>query len=104
MILEVPGVEVASKKPSKNDKKMKSRWEGILASIFGRFWWVLEAKLGRKTKPRQAKTREDKGREGKEREGKGKGRERQGLEGKSVAAVILRPGGGVHPTLRGRPP
>ena len=37
MILKVPGVEVGSKNQSKIDQKMKSRWEGILASIFERF-------------------------------------------------------------------
>ena len=55
MILEVPGVEVGSKNPSKNDKKMKSTWEGILASIFDGFWWVLGGKLGGKIEPRGIK-------------------------------------------------
>ena len=45
MILKVLGVEVGSKNQSKIDKKMKSRWEGILASIFHGFWLILEAKL-----------------------------------------------------------
>ena len=31
---------------------MKSTWEGILASIFDRFWWILGAKLGGKIEPR----------------------------------------------------
>ena len=31
---------------------MKSRWEGILASIFLGFLWILEAKLGSKMEPR----------------------------------------------------
>ena len=51
---------------------MKSRWEGILASIFLGFWWVLVAKLGRKTEPRgsrdrtrQDRTGQDKGRHAK---------------------------------------
>ena len=34
---------------------MRSTWEGILASIFHRFWWVLGAKLGRKIEPRSKK-------------------------------------------------
>ena len=33
-IFEILGVEVGSKNQSKIDQKMKSRWEGILASIF----------------------------------------------------------------------
>ena len=39
------GVEVGSKNRSKIGQKMKSRWEGILASIFHGFWAILEAKL-----------------------------------------------------------
>ena len=34
-----------SKLRAKIDQKMKSSWEGILASIFDGFWWILEAKL-----------------------------------------------------------
>ena len=34
---------------------MRSTWEGILASIFHRFWWVLGAKLGGKIEPRSKK-------------------------------------------------
>ena len=34
---------------------MKSTWEGILASIFHRFWWILGAKLGGKIEPRSIK-------------------------------------------------
>ena len=45
MILKVLGVEVGTKNRSKIDKKMKSSWEGILASIFHGFWSILEAKL-----------------------------------------------------------
>ena len=41
----VRGLEVGSKNRSKIDQKMKSRWEGILASIFHGFWSILEAKL-----------------------------------------------------------
>ena len=55
MILEVPGVEVGSNNPSKNDQKMKSTWEGILASIFNGFWWILGGKLGGKIEPRGIK-------------------------------------------------
>ena len=46
MILKVLGVEVGTKNRSKIDQKMKSSWEGILASIFHGFWSILEAKLG----------------------------------------------------------
>ena len=45
MILKVQGTEVGSKNQSKIDEKMKSRWEGVLGSIFHRFWWVWKAKL-----------------------------------------------------------
>ena len=37
----------------KIDQKMKPTWEGILTSIFHRFWWVLGPKLGRKIHPRR---------------------------------------------------
>ena len=55
LIREVLGVEVGSKNPSKNDQKMKSTWEGILASIFNGFWWILGGKLGGKIEPRGIK-------------------------------------------------
>ncbi len=45
MILKVLGVEVGTKNRSKIDQKMKSSWEGILASIFHGFWSIWEAKL-----------------------------------------------------------
>ena len=45
MILKVPGVEVGSKSRSKIDQKSMLTGEGFLASIFHRFWWILEAKL-----------------------------------------------------------
>ena len=71
----------------KNLSKMNSRWEGILASIFNGFGWILGAKLGpsweRKSsqdRPRQAKTKEDKGSEGKGKEEEGKGLEGKGVE------------------------
>ena len=53
MILRVQGIEVGSKNQRKIDKKMESRWEGILESIFNRFWWIFERKLGWKMKPRE---------------------------------------------------
>ena len=49
---EVQGVQVGSKKRSKIDQKMKSTWEGTLASIFYGFWWILGGKLGSKIEPR----------------------------------------------------
>ena len=45
MILKDPGVEVGSQNRSKIDQKRNLTWEGILASIFHGFWWILEAKL-----------------------------------------------------------
>ena len=79
---------------------MESRWEGILASIFNGFWWILGAKLGpswegksSQDRPRQAKTKEDKGSEGKGRERKRKGRDWKGKVWKSVAGEFFRPGG-----------
>ena len=107
----VRGVQVGSKNRSKIDQKMRSTWEGILASIFNGFWWILGAKLGpswegksSQDKPRQAKTREDKGSEGKGRERKRKGRDWKGKVWKSVEVDFLRGGGRVYPTFRGRPP
>ena len=41
-------VQVGSKNRSKIDQKRRSTWEGILASIFDRFWWILGGKLGSK--------------------------------------------------------
>ena len=79
---------------------MESRWEGILASIFNGFWWILGAKLGpsweRKSsqdRPRQAKTKEEKGSEGKGRERKRKGRDWKGKVWKSVPVDLCRAGG-----------
>ena len=54
-ILKVRGVKVGSKNRLKIDQKMKSTWEGILASIFHRFWWILGAKLGGKIEPKSIK-------------------------------------------------
>ena len=45
MIFGVRGVQIETKNRSKIDQKMKSSWEGILASIFHGFWSILEAKL-----------------------------------------------------------
>ena len=45
MILKVLEVEVGTKNPSKINLKRSSTWEGLLASIFHGFWWILEAKL-----------------------------------------------------------
>ena len=42
---EGSGVEVGSKNRSTIDQKSMLTCEGILASIFHRFWWILEAKL-----------------------------------------------------------
>ena len=47
-IFKVRGVQVGSKNRSKIDQKRRSTWEGILASIFERFWWILGGKLGSK--------------------------------------------------------
>ena len=49
------GVQVGSKNRSKIDQKLRSTWEGILASIFHRFWWILGGKLGGKIEPRGIK-------------------------------------------------
>ena len=79
---------------------MESRWEGILASIFNGFWWILGAKLGpswegksSQDRPRQAKTGQDKGSEGKGRERKRKGRDWKGKVWKSVPVDLCRSGG-----------
>ncbi len=51
MILKVQGPEVVSKNPSKIKEKLKSRWEGVLESLFHRFWWVWKVKLAGQTEP-----------------------------------------------------
>ena len=56
---------------------MKSRWEGILASIFNGFWWIFGSKLGRKIEPRQDKTGQDRARQDKTRQDKDKDKTRQ---------------------------
>ena len=52
MISRVQGVEVGGKNRCKIDKKMESRWEDILGSIFSGFWWIFGGKLGGKMEPR----------------------------------------------------
>ena len=112
MTFGVSGVQVGSKNRAKIHEKMRSTWEGILASIFNGFWWILGAKLGpswegksSQDKPRQAKTREDKGSEGKGRERKRKGRDCKGKVWKSVDEEFFRPGGeGFAGPLGGVPP
>ena len=52
MILRVQGIEVGGRNRLKIDRKMESRWEGILASIFDGFWWIFGGKLGGKMEPR----------------------------------------------------
>ena len=108
MILKVEGVEVGSKNRSKIDKKMESRWEDILGSVFNGFWWILGAKLGGKIEPRRAKTGQDTPRQGKRREGKGKEEEGQGMEGERCGKVwggtrgtFCARGGGFTPPLGG---
>ena len=90
--------------PSKNDQKMKSTWEGILASIFNGFWLILGNKLGpswegksSQDRPRQAKTGQDKGSEGNGEKRKRKGREGYGEVWKSVDGEFLRAGGKGSP-------
>ena len=48
LILKVRGVQVGRQNRSKIDPKRRSTWEGILASFFDRFWWILGSKLGSK--------------------------------------------------------
>ena len=51
----VRGVQVGSKNRSKIDPNIESNMEGILASIFHRFWWILGGKLGGKIEPKSIK-------------------------------------------------
>ena len=55
MIFGVRGVHVESKKLSQIDQKRRSTWEGILASFFDGFWWILGGKLRSKIDPRSIK-------------------------------------------------
>ncbi|MEC7567933.1 MAG: hypothetical protein VYA01_02860 [Bacteroidota bacterium] len=57
MIFQSYGVEVGIKNQSKIHQKLKPNMDGLLASIFGGFWWVLGAKLGWKIEPRAIKNR-----------------------------------------------
>ena len=57
MILRDPGVEVESQNRLKIDPKTKLGWEGLLASIFHGFWWILEAKMGPSWPPKSNKNR-----------------------------------------------
>ena len=52
MIFWFSGVQVGSKNRSKINQNMKPTWEGLLVSILSGFWWVMEAKLGRKMEPK----------------------------------------------------
>ena len=45
MILKVLEVEVGTKNQSNINLKGSSTWEGLLASMFRGFLWILEAKL-----------------------------------------------------------
>ena len=49
------GSQVGSPNRSKINQKRRSTWEGILASIFHRCWWIWGAKLGGKIDPRSIK-------------------------------------------------
>ena len=57
MILKDSGVEVESQNRPKIDPKTKLGWEGLLASIFHGFWWILEAKMGPSWHPKSNKNR-----------------------------------------------
>ena len=70
MILRVQGVEVGGKNRSKIVQKSITERKGLPTSIFSGFWWILEAKLGRKIEPRQGKTGQDRVRKGKKRQDK----------------------------------
>ena len=41
-------IKVGTKNQSQIDQKMRSTAEGLLASIFEGFWWILELNLGAK--------------------------------------------------------
>ena len=56
MILKVLEAEVATATRLKIHPKMKASWEGLLASIFHGFWWILEAKLSQIGMENRAKT------------------------------------------------
>ena len=54
MIVEVRAVEVGRENRSKIDQKTQSKMECLLKSIFSRFGWILEAKLGCKIHPNRS--------------------------------------------------
>ena len=56
----VQGVQVGSKNRSNIDRKMESKMECILASIFERFCWILGAKLGGKIDQKSIKNHMEK--------------------------------------------
>ena len=58
---EVRGVQVGSQNRSKIDRNLKSKIEGLLASIFRGFCKVQGGKLGGKIEPRSTKIRCQKG-------------------------------------------
>ena len=55
MIFQSYGVEVGIKNQSKIHQKLKPKMDGLLALIFGGFWWVLGGKLGWKIETRTQK-------------------------------------------------
>ena len=71
---------------------MESRWEGILASIFNRFWWILGGKMGLE---KGAKTGQDRPRQDKTRQRQDKTLVEKVREGTFCA------GEGVCQTIRG---
>ena len=101
-------MEVGSKNRSNIDQKRRSTWEGTLVEIFYRCWWILGGKLGRKIEPRQDKTGHDRARPDKTRlrqdkTGQDRARQAKTRQDRARGTFCAR-GGGVHPTVRGRPP
>ena len=52
MIFQVLGFELGIKNRSKINRKLKPKMKCLLASMLGRFWWILRSKLGWKIEPR----------------------------------------------------
>ena len=101
----VHDLQVESKNRSKIEQKSITGWKGLPTSIFSGFWWILEAKLGRKIEPRQDKTGQDRARKGKTRQDKDQGKTRQDFGRQRDAGDPGRWGvGGVRPAIRGIPP
>ena len=101
------GAKIDEKSIKKWSQDGKASWHRFLMD-FGGFWEPSWGQVGRENRaktsqdrPRQGKTREAKGREGKGRGREGIGRERCG---KVWMGSFVARGGGVHPTLGGRPP